>query len=113
MKLVRFLMKLSNEKVTVELKNGEVCVGTIAGVDISMNMHLKNVQVSKGDGPKKDMKQLTIRGNNIRYVIMPDALNLDALLVDDTPKQNPSGTGKRFGKGVRGRGRRRGMNRRL
>jgi len=31
MKLVRFLMKLKDEKVTVELKNGTVIEGTIAG----------------------------------------------------------------------------------
>ncbi len=31
MKLVRFLMKLNNEVVTVELKNGTIVHGTVAG----------------------------------------------------------------------------------
>jgi len=32
MKLVRFLMKLTNETVTIEMKNGSVVTGTIVGV---------------------------------------------------------------------------------
>lgn len=32
------------------------------------------------------LDQLSIRGNNIRYFILPDSLPLDSLLIDDTPK---------------------------
>lgn len=79
-------MKLTNETVTIELKNGTVVSGTISGVDVSMNTYLKNVKVTlKGKNPVKH-DFLSIRGNNIRYYILPDSLNLDTLLVDDTPK---------------------------
>lgn len=57
-----------------------------AGVDISMNTHLKSVKLTlKGKVPVT-LDHLSIRGNNIRYYILPDSLNLDTLLVDDTPR---------------------------
>lgn len=34
MKLVRFLMKLNNETVTIELKNGTIVVGTVTGIHL-------------------------------------------------------------------------------
>ncbi|XP_002163302.1 small nuclear ribonucleoprotein Sm D1 [Hydra vulgaris] len=100
MKLVRFLMKLSHETVTVELKNGTVAHGTITGVDMSMNTHLKAVKMTlKGKDPVQ-LETLSIRGNNIRYFILPESLPLDTLLVDDEPKSKARGD-----KGLRGRGR--------
>lgn len=86
MKLVKFLMKLTNETVTIELKNGTVIIGTITGVDISMNTHLKSVKMTvKGYDPV-NLDHLTIRGNNIRYFFLPDELTLDSFLVDDFTK---------------------------
>lgn len=110
--LCRFLMKLAGETVTLELKNGSVVHGTIAGVDISMNTHLKNVKLTlKGKNPTS-LDSLSIRGNTVRYFLLPDSLNLDALLVDDSKKKaaRPAAGGRggarggRGGRGGRGRG---------
>ncbi|KAJ8703764.1 hypothetical protein PYW07_013058 [Mythimna separata] len=109
MKLVRFLMKLSHETVTIELKNGSVVHGTITGVDVAMNTHLKAVKVTLKNREELQLETLSIRGNNIRYYLLPDSLPLETLLIDDTPK----GRGKREGfprggggaRGGRGRGR--------
>jgi len=111
MKLVRFLMKLNNETVTIEMKNGTIVHGTITGVDNSMNTHLKSVKMTVKNREPQNLDTLSIRGNNVRMFILPDTLNLDTLLVDDAPKTKapkprPDG-GKGKGKG-RGRGRGRG-----
>lgn len=139
-KLVAFLQKLRNETCTIELKNGtvsrislsfqrlaltrvwKVVHGTITSVDVSMNTHLRKVKMTvKGRNPVA-LEHLSIRGNNIRYYILPDSLNLDTLLVDERPKRlktssgaasaaGPSGGmsgGRGRGGGGRGRGRGRG-----
>lgn len=57
MKLVRFLMKLKNETVTIELKNGTIVVGSVNGVDIKMNTFLQNVKMTiKGTPPTTQTK---------------------------------------------------------
>ncbi len=86
MKLVRFLMKLVNHQVNIELKNGTVILGTITGVDMSMNTHLKGVKMTiKGNDPIT-LSHLTVRGNNIRYFLLPDDLSIEQYLVDDSTK---------------------------
>ena len=112
MKLVRFLMRLANETLVLELKNGTVVHGTIVGVDVAMNTHMKNVKVTVKHSNPVSMDHLTIRGSNIRYFILPDSLPLDTLLIDDTPIQRPPReTGLRplaRGRGRGGRGAPRG-----
>jgi small nuclear ribonucleoprotein D1 len=83
-------MKLAGETVTLELKNGTIVHGTIAGVDISMNTHLKNVKLTLKNKNPTTLDSLSIRGNTVRYFLLPDSLNLDALLVDDS-KKKPAG----------------------
>ena len=51
-----------------------------------MNTHLKTVTLTlKNKNPVK-LEYLSVRGSNIRYVLLPDSLNLDTLLIDDTPR---------------------------
>jgi small nuclear ribonucleoprotein D1 len=115
-------MKLQNESVTIELKNGTIVHGTVTGVDVQMNTHLKTVKMTVKDREPLSLDSLSIRGNNIRYWILPDALPLDMLLVDDAPKpkgkrRDPAAlAAARGGRGMdrgraRGRGRGRGRGR--
>lgn len=105
-------------------------------VDVSMNTHLKTVKMTVRGGQPQQLDTLSIRGSNIRYVILPDScvllapsrhiadcarsLPLDTLLVDDAPKPKKKkeaaqaargrgrGGARGRGRGDRGRGRGRG-----
>ncbi|KAI8350459.1 hypothetical protein B0O80DRAFT_457831 [Mortierella sp. GBAus27b] len=108
MKLVRFLMKLNTETVTVELKNGTIVHGTVTGVDMSMNTHLRAVKMTVKNKDPVSLDTLSIRGNNIRYFILPDSLPLDTLLIDDSPKSKAKKKAATGAPSARGRGRGRG-----
>lgn len=52
-----------------------------------MNTHMKTVKMTvRGKNPVA-LDHLSVRGQNIRYFILPDSLNLDTLLVDDAPRR--------------------------
>ena len=58
---------------------------------MSMNTHLKAVKMTlKGKEPVQ-LETLSIRGNNIRYFILPESLPLDTLLVEDPAKERRPG----------------------
>ena len=95
-----FLSKLVHETVQVELKNGSVVQGTVVGVDGAMNTHLKNVKLVPKGRPAQALESLSLRGSQVRCVILPDSLNLDTLLVDlDAPRTRPSKGGPGGGGG--------------
>ncbi|GME70956.1 unnamed protein product [Ambrosiozyma monospora] len=82
MQLVRFLMKLENEKVQVELKNGTIIAGQIISVSPSMNINLKSVKMTVPHRQPQMLEYINVRGNQVRLVILPDELNLDNTLKD-------------------------------
>ena len=116
MKLVKFLQKLNREQVTIELKNWTVLQGTVVGVDATMNCHLRKVKVTVRGKAPKSVQILSVRGSTMRAWLLPESLNLDALLVDDGPKERavvPSAGGQQArGRGRGGGGRGRGGGRR-
>ncbi|KAF3047418.1 hypothetical protein E8E12_004754 [Didymella heteroderae] len=112
MKLVRFLMKCQNETVTVELKNGTIVNGTITSVSPLMNVALRAVKYTPKNRDTVTLDTMTVRGSTVRYIILPDSLPLDTLLIDDAPKPKNKarkeaergGRGGDRGRGGRGRG---------
>lgn len=85
MKLIRFLMKMTNEFITAELKNGSTISGTIISIDSKMNIHLKLVKFKEKGKQEINLDNYSIRGNHVRHIVLPDYLPIDALLIDDEP----------------------------
>ncbi len=74
----------------------KVAMNIISGIDMSMNTHLKAVKMTlKGKEPVQ-LESISIRGNNIRYFILPESLPLDTLLVEDPPRERRPGKGARM-----------------
>lgn len=106
-------MKMTNYNVTVELKNGATVTGLISGVDVSMNTHLKTVNFTPKNRAPVHLDTLTVRGNNIRYFILPDDTPIQKLLKAEDPpqakkKDAPGGASRGRGKSQQGRGAPRG-----
>ncbi|ANB11803.1 Smd1p [Sugiyamaella lignohabitans] len=106
-------MKLTSESVQIELKNGTVVSGTIVSVSPNMNTTLRGVKMTIKDRDPVALDYINLRGNTIRFYILPESLPLDTLLIDDTPKpkqrSKPEITrGRGRGRGGRGGGRGRG-----
>lgn len=76
-----------NHRFKMEYEIILMCIiSYFVGVDVAMNTHLKAVKMTVKNRDPVQLDSLSIRGNNIRYYILPDSLPLETLLIDDTPK---------------------------
>lgn len=78
--LTKSLTPVLNEKVRIELKNNHIIYGTLQKITdfTKMNITLYNV-VLKTPTDTTKLKNIAIRGNHIRHMILPDLLNLNDL----------------------------------
>ena len=59
----------------MELKNGETFNGQLSQCDTFMNLLLTSVIVTSRDGTRFfDVKEVYIKGNNIKYLRIPDEI---------------------------------------
>lgn len=96
MKLVRFLMNMpnaTNQPITVELKNGNSVNGQLLSCSPLMNISLKNIKLVQPHQDPQILQFISIRGNQIRQIILPDDLNIDNLLANSVVKIKGLGAG--------------------
>jgi small nuclear ribonucleoprotein D3 len=71
---VKLLHESEGHLATVELTTGETCRGLVVVAEDNMNLQLSNVTMTARDGSASRLKHVYIRGNQIRFVILPDML---------------------------------------
>jgi small nuclear ribonucleoprotein D3 len=71
---LKLLHESKGHVVSIELKTGELYRGQLMHMEDTMNCLLDNVKVTSRDGQLHAMDQAYIRGAQIRWVAVPDAL---------------------------------------
>ena len=110
---IKLLNETLNFVVTVELTSGQTYRGKLLEVEDNMNLQLADVKVTQRDGSVQAMDQVFLRGNSVRFVIVPDNFR-SAPFIESFGKKKPVnvpivnvGGGRSFG-GRGGRGMRGG-----
>lgn len=74
--LVVLLQGLQGEVTTVDLRNECTARGRIVNVDAFMNIRLERVLYRDRRGQLTDMQDLFVTGRNVRYVHIPDHVDI-------------------------------------
>mmetsp|Transcript_28014 Transcript_28014/g.51751 ORF Transcript_28014/g.51751 Transcript_28014/m.51751 type:complete len:130 (-) Transcript_28014:467-856(-) len=98
---IKLLHEGEGHIVTVELKTGEMFRGELFEAEDNWNCQLKDVTATGRDGKVSQLQHVYIRGNKIRYIIVPDMLKNAPMFKRIDPKNK----NKKLALGVGGRGR--------
>ncbi|KAL7858635.1 hypothetical protein AOLI_G00187370 [Acnodon oligacanthus] len=74
--LVVLLQGLQGEVTTVDLRDESTARGRVVNVDAFMNIRLEDVLYRDRRGQVSEMADLFITGRNVRYVHIPDHMNI-------------------------------------
>ncbi|CAJ1083145.1 U7 snRNA-associated Sm-like protein LSm10 [Xyrichtys novacula] len=74
--MVVLLQGLQGEVTTVDLRNESSACGRVVNVDAFMNIRLKDVVYKDRRGQVTQLQELFITGRNVRYVHIPDHMDI-------------------------------------
>ncbi|XP_006899604.1 PREDICTED: U7 snRNA-associated Sm-like protein LSm10-like [Elephantulus edwardii] len=74
------LQALQGQITTVDLQDESTSLGRIDNVDAFMNIHLASVTYIECWGHRVELFDLFVTGCNVRYVHIPDAVNITATI---------------------------------
>ncbi|KAH0631058.1 hypothetical protein JD844_005145 [Phrynosoma platyrhinos] len=78
--LVVLLQGLHGRVTTVELRDEAVAVGRLANVDAFMNIRLAETTFTDRRGRSSELSDLFVAGRNVRYVHIPDEVDIRATI---------------------------------
>ena len=74
--LVVILRSCLGKELTIDLRNESSISGKVECVSVDMNVTLSNATLVSINDKKIVYRQITIRGNNIRFVQIPDSVDM-------------------------------------
>ena len=107
--LICLLQGIMGRVTTVELRNESSARGKIDNVDGFMNVKMTNVLFTTPDGTEMNMQEFFVKGPQIRYVHIPDDVNMLQVMKQQLPGYG-RGMGRGRGQGPKGQGKGRGGN---
>ncbi|XP_006264952.1 U7 snRNA-associated Sm-like protein LSm10 [Alligator mississippiensis] len=78
--LVLLLQGLRGLEATVDLRDESAATGRVANVDAFMNIRLAPAALTDRRGRRHCLEQLLVAGRSVRYVHLPDGLDVRATL---------------------------------
>ena len=92
--------------ITVELKSGDTARGWLLKAEDSWNLQMKDVTLTNAeDGVERQLKSMYIRGDRVRFIVLPDILEesiiFDRVRLYKKTKGREGGGGKGLGRGVK------------
>ncbi|XP_042296194.1 U7 snRNA-associated Sm-like protein LSm10 [Sceloporus undulatus] len=78
--LVILLQGLHGRVTTVELRDETVAVGRVTNVDAFMNIRLAQATFTDRHGCTSELADLFVAGRNVRYVHIPDEVDIRATI---------------------------------
>ncbi|XP_055259424.1 U7 snRNA-associated Sm-like protein LSm10 [Moschus berezovskii] len=78
--LIILLQGLQGQVTTVDLRDESVAHGRIDNVDAFMNIRLAQVTYTDRWGHRVELDDLFVTGRNVRYVHIPDSVNITATI---------------------------------
>lgn len=87
--LIGFLRCLIGQQVQLDLYDGIMLVGKLIDMDVNHNIHLSQVTMSRPTEQLLAFQRLYIRYTNVRYVRIPDDIDIKQTIEQDLKRMNP------------------------